>query len=187
MLVRKQTHFSMDFTTEMSFEPSARGQEAGVVVWLSHTVYASLGVRASRKGEKGSLELVYREVSQPEERYGYKRVKDDLPRTVGVLHMSVRSPRLADAVETQWQEQMVPFEKPGPIVLTIKARKAEYELSCSSKASPETVLASGKIKNIRFEPLYVGTHIGIFAQGADWAPCLRPAVFRYAETRSVDE
>ncbi len=91
MLVRKQTHFSMDFQTEMIFNPDAVGQEAGIVVWLSHTVYASLGVRASRTGEEGHMELVYREVSIPEPRYGYKRVKEDLPRTVSAMTHTPKS------------------------------------------------------------------------------------------------
>lgn len=57
ILLRKQVAFDLDWSTEMSFDPARSGEEAGTLVWLTATMYASLGVARS---ESGQLQLVFR-------------------------------------------------------------------------------------------------------------------------------
>ncbi|KPM34161.1 hypothetical protein AK830_g12407 [Neonectria ditissima] len=47
MLLRKQTSYSQRFSAKMDFNPTARGYEAGVVVWWNQFSYAAVGVVAS--------------------------------------------------------------------------------------------------------------------------------------------
>lgn len=63
ILLRKQTLFDLNWSTEMSFDPKREGEEAGSLVWLSATMYAALGVS---RGAGGSLELVWRRPSASE-------------------------------------------------------------------------------------------------------------------------
>jgi hypothetical protein len=53
----------MEWSTEVSFDPSRAGEEAGTVVWLKTTTYAAIGVRG--EGE-GVLRIVFR---RPDESY----------------------------------------------------------------------------------------------------------------------
>ena len=63
MLLQKQTRFDMEWSTEVSFEPSRADEEAGTVVWLTTMTYAAVGVRGD--GE-GGLRIVFR---RPDESY----------------------------------------------------------------------------------------------------------------------
>lgn len=47
----------MEWSTEVSFDPSRVGEEAGTVVWLTTATYAAIGIRSS--GEEG-LHIVFR-------------------------------------------------------------------------------------------------------------------------------
>jgi hypothetical protein len=53
----------MEWSAEVSFDPSRAGEEAGTVVWLTTTTYAAIGVRGD--GE-GGLRIVFR---RPDESY----------------------------------------------------------------------------------------------------------------------
>ena len=46
MLLRKQTSYNQTFHVRMKFKPTARGYEAGVVLWWSQFSYAAMGVEA---------------------------------------------------------------------------------------------------------------------------------------------
>lgn len=47
----------MEWSTEVSFDPSRVGEEAGTVVWLTTATHAAIGIRSS--GEEG-LHIVFR-------------------------------------------------------------------------------------------------------------------------------
>ena len=53
----------MEWSTEVSFDPSRAGEEAGTVVWLTTMTYAAIGVRGDGKG---GLRIVFR---RPDESY----------------------------------------------------------------------------------------------------------------------
>lgn len=57
ILLKKQTRFDLEWSTEVSFDPSRTGEEAGTVLWLNSTAYAAIGVR---KNEDGKLRIAYR-------------------------------------------------------------------------------------------------------------------------------
>ena len=57
ILLRKQPLFDLDWSTEVSFDPTREGEEAGTLVWLTGTMYAALGIR---RNAQGGLELVWR-------------------------------------------------------------------------------------------------------------------------------
>lgn len=57
ILLRKQVSFDLDWTTEMTFDPSRPGEEAGTVVWLTATMFAALGLA---KNSSGGMDVVYR-------------------------------------------------------------------------------------------------------------------------------
>lgn len=50
LLLQRQTLLSMDWTTELQFDPQIVGQEAGTCVWLSRNTYASIGVSMTAEG-----------------------------------------------------------------------------------------------------------------------------------------
>ncbi|KAM5341825.1 hypothetical protein ACJ41O_014856 [Fusarium nematophilum] len=62
MLLRKQTSYSQTFRAKMEFKPSARGYEAGAVLWWSQYAYATVGVVATQD-EDGKIrpEIVFQE------------------------------------------------------------------------------------------------------------------------------
>jgi hypothetical protein len=62
-LLQKQTRFDLEWSTEVSFDPSRAGEEAGTVVWLTTTTYAAIGVRGDGDGR---LHIVFR---RPDESY----------------------------------------------------------------------------------------------------------------------
>lgn len=62
----------------------------------------------------------------------------------------------------------------------IKARTESYELSLEDVKSKEVIL-SEKISTKAFYTLFTGAHLGVYAMGAKFRPCLNPAVFKYAK------
>jgi len=57
VLLQKQTRFDLDWSTEICFEPTRAGEEAGTVVWLNSVAFAAIGVRGD--GE-GGLRIAFR-------------------------------------------------------------------------------------------------------------------------------
>lgn len=51
LLLRKQTAFNLDWSTEVDFSPKF-GEEAGTVAWIARGAYASLGVRGTEHGRE---------------------------------------------------------------------------------------------------------------------------------------
>lgn len=50
VLLQKQTRFDLKWSTEISFEPTRAGEEAGTVVWLNSVTFAAIGVRGDGDG-----------------------------------------------------------------------------------------------------------------------------------------
>lgn len=61
MLLRKQTSISQVFSTKLAFKPSARGYEAGVVLYWNHYSYATVGIVADEEDGNLATKVVVRE------------------------------------------------------------------------------------------------------------------------------
>jgi len=57
-LLRKQPDFDGEWSTEMEFEPSEKGQAAGLVVWLDKDAHITLSVRGT--DSNGGKELIFK-------------------------------------------------------------------------------------------------------------------------------
>ncbi|BEI98971.1 hypothetical protein CcaverHIS631_0400140 [Cutaneotrichosporon cavernicola] len=57
VLLQKQPGFNLDWSTQLEFAPTQKGQEAGTVVWMNKSEHAALGLRG--KGD-GNVEVVFR-------------------------------------------------------------------------------------------------------------------------------
>ena len=134
---------------------AAPGQEAGTVVYLTGQRHASLGVRGTSKG----LEVVYRAFGEE------------------VSSICCWSSR--DQAKSQ---TTFPISR-GPVALIVKARKQTYELLF--KAKDADWVSVGLIATEKFVPMFTGTQLGLYAQGASQIPCVKPAYFEYAKWKRV--
>lgn len=62
MLLRKQTAFEGVWTTELEFEPSRQGEEAGTLVWRNEYAFGAVSIRGVAANKRGALAkaIVYR-------------------------------------------------------------------------------------------------------------------------------
>ncbi|RSH90256.1 hypothetical protein EHS25_001590 [Saitozyma podzolica] len=162
VLLRRQTVFDVDWTTEMDFAPSQPMQEAGTLLWLDSETYASIGVRLSADGS-GGRDVVITYVATGDRRPPWRA--DRIPKTT-------RHAALPDNV--------------GPLRLTIRAREETYELSCHPASSRDQPLITETISTEFIYSKFTGAHLGLYAMGADFTPCLNPAVFKYAQWQAAE-
>jgi hypothetical protein len=62
MLLRKQTAFAGVWNTELEFEPSRQGEEAGTIVWRNEYAFGAVSIRGVAANKDGGLAkaIVYR-------------------------------------------------------------------------------------------------------------------------------
>ncbi|KAL2843362.1 glycosyl hydrolase [Aspergillus pseudoustus] len=164
MLLQKQPELSVDWRVGMRFSSQNPLEEAGTAIWWSQFSYASIGLRKSEEEE--GMQVVFRG-------YNGKSEGDVFEETVHPL-----SPPTD------------PSQTPE-IVLFIRARPTKYELLFSLPESSdvtklgEITAAALTVRHPGRESPNTGAHFAIYAQGAYAMPCLRPAVFSFAEWKCV--
>ena len=84
MLLRKQTSYAGEvFRVKMTFEPTKRGYEAGLVLWWNSYSYATVGLTAVEgQGSRLAKAVVVR---TPTGRPGVMKVSDTIVRAYAVL------------------------------------------------------------------------------------------------------
>jgi beta-xylosidase len=97
--------------------------------------------------------------------------------TGGKVEMVFRTPN----PEGKLEEKPFPVSiAPGaPVTLLIKARKHEYTLAFQVPGEEHVVV--GSVESKAFQPMFTGTHFGLYAQGANDTPCINSAYFKYAK------
>ncbi|TDZ18630.1 Non-reducing end alpha-L-arabinofuranosidase BoGH43A [Colletotrichum orbiculare MAFF 240422] len=161
MLLRKQTHFSMDWTVELDFHPVTVGEEAGTAIWWSQFAYASVGLRRTPKSDH---EIVCRMVNEQ---------GDFTENVANVGHET--------SIQFTIQARPLGYEL---FYTTTSAKSTEKKSSVHSLGSVSSRALTHRISG-RESP-NTGAHFAIYAQGASAWPCLVPAKFKYAETRVVE-
>lgn len=84
MLLQKQTVFNLDWSTELTFEPTLEDQEAGTTVWVNRNSFASIGIR---QGPDGQRQAIVRYSLVNNERYSW--LPEGIPLTVSGQASSV--------------------------------------------------------------------------------------------------
>jgi hypothetical protein len=60
MLLRRQDAFEGVWHTQLDFEPSIAGEEAGTTVWWSKWAFASVGLRGKGQDQEVKREIVFK-------------------------------------------------------------------------------------------------------------------------------
>ncbi|KAJ9116512.1 hypothetical protein QFC24_006745 [Naganishia onofrii] len=181
LLLQRQTLLSMDWTTELQFDPQIVGQEAGTCVWLSRDAYASIGISMTAEGRH----VVVRYPNKERNGFEVGSVFAHPTRRYALGKRSNFRPFL------WWQIESATIPETGPIVLAIKARPFFYSLHFSIATASTSTLTndlatvSTQLFTNKNGPSFTGTHFGLYAQGFGRKPCLTPAYFSRAGWKAV--
>jgi len=75
LVLQKQVRFSLDWKTELDFEPQRLGHEAGTTIWWSQFAHASIGIRKNQSND--GREVIFRTLEPEGDEF--KEVKHAIP------------------------------------------------------------------------------------------------------------
>ncbi|KAJ9099309.1 hypothetical protein QFC21_004190 [Naganishia friedmannii] len=159
MLLRRQDTFEGVWHTQLDFEPSIAGEEAGTTVWWSKWAFASVGLRG--KGE----DPVRREIV-----FKYTMLENDDVHETVVDAAHIKGPvRFAiHATRFSYDLYFGPgVEDTSTIDVTTMTKAGHLSARVLTKQGP-------------LHSVMTGTHFGLYSMGAHHEPSFAPAHFSYA-------